>query len=665
MNLEQLWQFMNAEGSDRPDIARFSPDELRARELKQQQDFMALIEKYPLPQASGLRIVRGVRGAKGGKRLLSEPGGRKPKVPRSERKMKDGFKSVGAEEFHDLLGKVRSLDVEKKSLASLKDTVKAGGKLFRGVGKYEDSIYGINPGETENELFGVHVPKELRGSGAGTEITKDSRRRNLKIPGHKPLVGYAIKQTPEEGSYLDRFYTTGERGRRTHTYKYDPALADPERIKRGYAPSDVGRYQHSRVEPKEKMPSDWQNVGGPRSKLVQFGDGKIPGGLEGTFSFRDLVYMKANPFSLNNLTELERDQLYRKHALTMTRDLDDPFERLNTLVFGQLTGNSDLENSQLMLSRLRSRTMEDIQRLAAYIPEGKTWKTLSKPERTEISNRLIGDYNMQGRGEGGLGIAGSFDYSGVADLARQHLADPDFHKQIMGEPDREYIERLSNLVPGISQKTGSLSQLMLKPMTSEYGAMDRHMNRYFGLDEKLVGKTRQVMPSGAHPTHLTRENVPEYLKKIAPENLKSPRGGVQMMSDEYLRGNEMLRAEAEGAPFGPGMKQWQIWDTIRGHFDPHEQLYPGIHTMTERMPDRRIQEVRDTLAKAGHWSKTDPDNPHQFKPQPITPSRDAMYYGLLPINRILKLFQAKPVQESQQMPRGVDPFMWKSYGGRS
>jgi hypothetical protein len=667
MTYQELMQSVNAGGSDRPDIARFSPDELRARELKQQQDFMALIEKYPLPQASGLRIVRPAQKAVQ-KLLGRKPGTKKPTgkqrdpdfvpmkeregyLPRAQRGIKDGFKSVGAEEFHDLLGKVGSLDVEKKSLASLKDIVKVGGKLFRGVGKYEDAIYGINPGETENELFGVHVPKELRGSGAGTEITKDSRRRNLKIPGHKPLVGYAIKQTPEEGSYLDRFYTTGERGRRTHTYKYDPALADPERIKRGYAPSDVGRYQHSRVEPKEKMPSDWQNVGGPRSKLVQFGDGKIPGGLEGTFSFRDLVYMKANPFSLNNLTELERDQLYRKHALTMTRDLDDPFERLNTLVFGQLTGNSDLENSQLMLSRLRSRTMEDIQRLAAYIPEGKTWKTLSKPERTEISNRLIGDYNMQGRGEGGLGIAGSFDYSGVADLARQHLADPDFHKQIMGEPDREYIERLSNIIPGISQKTGSLAQLMLKPMTSEFGAMDRHMNRYFNLDPKKVGVPRTVIPSGAHPTHLTREDVPEYLKKIAPENLKSSRGGVQMMSDEYLRGNEMLRAEAEGAPFGPGMKQWQIWDTIRGHFDPHEQLYPGIHTMTERMPDRRIQEVRDTLAKAGHWSKTDPDNPHQFKPSPINPSRDAMYYGLLPLSKILNAF--KPREPYQQMPVGT------------
>ena len=663
MNLEDVMQMTD----DRP-WYRLSPEELEERDLEQRQTLETIFQNITIPQAAGLRIVRGA--PKAGTKALAKI--KKPKVrkvrkergpdfvpmkerpgyvQRSERGMKDGFKSIGAEEFHGLLDKIKSLDVEKKSLASLKEILQAGGKFFRGVGKYKDAIYGISPGDTENELIGVHVPKELRGSGAGTEITKDSRRRNLKIPGHKPLVGYAIKRTPEEASYLDRFYTTGGRGRRTQTYKYDPALADPERIKRGYEPSDVGRYQHSQIEPKEPMPTDWQNVGGPRSELVQFGDGKIPGGLEGTFSFRDLVYMKANPFSLNNLTDLERDQLYRKHALSMTRNLDDPFERLNTLVFGQLTGNSDLENSQLMLSRLRSRTMEDIQRLAAYIPEGKTWKTLSKGERAEISNRLIGDYNMQGRGEGGLGIAGSFDYSGVADLARQHLADPDFHKQIMGEPDREYIERLSNIIPGISQKTGSLAQLMLKPMTSEFGAMDRHMNRYFNLDPKKVGVPRTVIPSGAHPTHLTREDVPEYLKKIAPENLKSSRGGVQMMSDEYLRGNEMLRAEAEGAPFGPGMKQWQIWDTIRGHFDPHEQLYPGIHTMTERMPDRRIQEVRDTLAKAGHWSKTDPDNPHQFKPSPINPSRDAMYYGLLPLSKILNIF--KPREPYQQMPVGT------------
>ena len=639
-----------------------SPEEQKSYERQLEDTSKEIFDHVinPLGKLSGgLKIVRGAKGAKT-RRLLGEPGEKKPVG--KQRETKDGFKSVGAKEFHGMLDKVDSLDVEKKSLKALEDILDVGGKLFRGVGKYKDAIYGISPGGTENELIAVHVPTELRGSGAGTEIVKDARRRNLKISGNKPLVGYAIKQTPEEGSYLDRFYTTGGRDlRRTHTYKYDPALADPERIKRGYAPSDVGRYQ-SGIEPEAEMPKDWQNVGGPRSELVQFGDGNIPGGLEGTFSFRDLVYMKANPFSLSNLTPLERDQLYRKHALTMTRDLDDPLERLNTLVFGQLTGNSDLENSQLMLSRLRSRTIEDVQRLASYIPEGKTWKTLSKPERTEISNRLIGDYHMQGRGQGGLGIAGSFDFSGVADLARQHLANPDFHKQIMGEPDQQFIERLSNLVPGIGQKTGSLAQLMLKPATSEFGAMDLHMNRYFGLDPKKVGVPRTVMPSGAHPTHLTRENVPDYLKRIAPENLKSPRGGVQMMSDEYLRGNKMLRAEAEGAPFGPGMKQWQIWDEIRGHFDPHEQLYPGIHKFTERMPDWKIQEVRDRLSKAGHWSKTDPANPHQFKPEPIIPARDAMYYGLvpMPVNKILNTFRPRPPQAQALRGGGLNMMRYGS-----
>jgi hypothetical protein len=657
------------EGRDRPDIARFSTDERRARDKQIKESSREALERIinPLSKISGgLKIVRGAKGAKGAKKLLGKPGGRKPTVSRSERKTKDGFKSVGAEEFHDLLGKVESLDVEKKSLPSLKNILKSGGKLFRGVGEYEDAIYGISPGNTENELFGVNVPKKLRGSGAGTEIMQDSKRKNLEIPGNKPLVGYAIKQTPEEGSYLDRFYTTGGRGRRTQTYKYDPALADPERIKAGYEPSDVGRYQHSGIYSKdeEKMPENWDEVGGGLSPLVPFGEGNIPGGLEGKFTFDDLVYMKANPFSLSNLTQLQNDQLYRKHADTMTRDLTDPYERYNTLVFGQLTGNSDLENSQLMLSRMRARSPEDIQRLARYIPEGRAWRDLSREERAEVSNRIIGDYNMQGRDRGGLGIAGSFDFSGVADLARQHLANKDFHSQGEGEGDREYIERLSNLIPGISQKTGSLSQLMLKPKTSEYGAMDLHMNRYFDLDPKLVGKTRQVAPSKAHPTHQTRENVPQYLKNIPFESLKSPK--VQMMSDEYLRGNTKLRAEAEGKPYGPGMRQWQIWDGIRGHFDPHEQLYPGIHKTTERMPDHRIQEARERLSKSGHWSKTDPDNPHQFKPRNIEPAKDAMYYGLLPINKVINLFKPRPpVQESQQMPRGVDPYMWKSYGGRS
>jgi len=518
-------------------------------------------------------------------------------------------------------------------------------------------------------LIGVHVPKELRGSGAGTEITKDSRRRNLKIPGHKPLVGYAIKQTPEEGSYLDRFYTTGERGRRTQTYKYDPALADPERIKRGYVPSDVGRYQHSRIEPKEPMPTDWQNVGGPRSKLVRFGGAQIPGGLEGTFTFNDLVWLKANPFPLDNLTDLQQNQLYRKHALTMTRDLDDPLERYNTLLFGQRTGNTGFEDSQMLLPGMRARSQADIERLAAYIPEGKTWKDLTtttylkgpdgKPlkdaegkkiidvigERKEISDRMIGDYNLQAREQGGLGIAGTSDFSASAELARLHLENPEFHKQQLGQSDKEYIEFLMNRIPGLSQKTASLSQLLLKPMTSEYGGLDLHMNRYLGLNPKEILSTQKVAPSLGHPTHLTRPNVPQHIKNILPENLKSATGEVQMMSPEYERGTAMLNFLSGTKPFGTGMTQWQIYDKVRGNrFNPHEQLYPGIHHFP-RMPDRRLEFVRAKEAEAGHF-RTSSQEPNK----PISPWHDAMYYGLLPLSKILNTF--KPREPYQQMPVG-------------
>ena len=69
------------------------------------------------------------------------------------------------------------------------------------------------------------------------------------------------------------------------------------------------------------------------------------------------------------------------------------------------------------------------------------------------------------------------------------------------------------------------------------------------------------------------------------------------------------------------------------------------------------QAYRDIAREQG-WS--DP-----FPPSGASGASQTSPVALLPINRILKSFQARPVQESQQMPRGVDPFMWKTYGGRS
>ena len=127
---------------------RRSPEEQKSYERQLKDVDKEIFDRIinPLGKLSGgLRIVRGAKKAKGGTRkLLDRPKSGKPKVPRSERKMEHGFKSVGAKEFHGMLDKVDSLDVEKKSLESLEDILDVGGKLFRGVGKYKDAIYHRN-----------------------------------------------------------------------------------------------------------------------------------------------------------------------------------------------------------------------------------------------------------------------------------------------------------------------------------------------------------------------------------------------------------------------------------------------------------------------------------------------------------------------------------------
>ena len=107
------------------------------------------------------------------------------------------------------------------------------------------------------------------------------------------------------------------------------------------------------------------------------------------------------------------------------------------------------------------------------------------------------------------------------------------------------------------------------------------------------------------------------------------------------------------------MTQWQIYDKIRGNvFNPHEQLYPGVHNFP-RMPDRRLEFVRAKEAEAGHF-RTSSQEPNK----PISPWQDAMYYGLplLPVNKILNAF--KPREPWQQVPKGAG-YHTMRYGPRS
>ena len=332
--------------------------------------------------------------------------------------------------------------------------------------------------------------------------------------------------------------------------------------------------------------------------------------------------MKANPIDTSKLSKNAQVSLYKKQARTMEPDLSDPLERFNRLMFGQLSANTDLETSELMLSRMRARSMDDIDKLSKYIPEGETWRTLDRTQRKEISDKIIRDFNMQARGKGGLGIGSTNDFSAMAELARQFKGDPDFSIIRKGEPHTDYVERMAGQTPMIGPKTGSLSTLMMTPRKSEVGAMDRHMNAILGLDPTKIGsrtgklrlkKTGEINPA-----------LPEHFQNIKWSEAEPHE--VKLFSPEYKRGLGLLAERSEQTGLSPGMQQWMDWDVRRGYFAPHTQLYPGLHNKPH-LPDEHIAQVRQNMADAGHWSSGKGEESHKFLPKK-TNYKDIAYWGV-------------------------------------
>lgn len=361
---------------------------------------------------------------------------------------------------------------------------------------------------------------------------------------------------------------------------------------------------------------------GPLSDMKKIGKAQIPGGLTGKFSLADLFYMKANPVDTSLLNRKDQIKLYKKQARTMEPDLNDPNERFNRLMFGQLSANTDLESSELMLSRLRVRGDEDLDKLADYIPEGKTWRTLAPAERKEISRQLKTDFNLQSRDAGGLGVASTNDFSAVAELARQFKSDPNFSVIRKGEPHTDYVERMAGQVPSIGPKTGSLSTLMMTPRQSQVGAMDRHMNEILKLDPSKIGSRDAILR--LKKTGEVNPAIPEHFQNARwsePEPSK-----VQLFSPEYKRGLGLLAERADETGLSPGMQQWMDWDVRRGYFAPHTQLYPGLHTKP-RLPDEHIAKARQNMSNAGHWSSGKGEESHKFLPQ-NTNYKDIAYWGV-------------------------------------
>jgi hypothetical protein len=261
----------------------------------------------------------------------------------------------------------------------------------------------------------------------------------------------------------------------------------------------VSRDQNGNIYFKGKEPKDWtpkefeeygkafgvENLG-PLSEITNIpsdvaGDpARIPGGLEGKFTYYDLLWLKANPVDVANLPETTHAKLTAKLASTMAPTPGDKVSSFNSIVFGMLSPNAPLLPNEMGQARLRFGSMEDVRKFASLYPENPTKENLK-----ELNQRLKKELGFISAGKGGLGIAITADISNIVNAARLFTKNPDFFVKRANESWADFVDKLTTQVKGFGTKTGSFGSVWQDPLKASISAMDRHMARIFG--QELLG----------------------------------------------------------------------------------------------------------------------------------------------------------------------------------
>ena len=364
---------------------------------------------------------------------------------------------------------------------------------------------------------------------------------------------------------------------------------------------------------------------------------KIPGGTEGTFTIPDLFYLKGNTFNPDALPQDVGDAIYKKLFRTYQPDPNIPMSPENlftTHAFGQLSPEANLTPNIMQAMMQRPRNMDELSRIAGQA-------SMSDAERTAL-------YGAQAKGKGGMGIRGNPKFSDQPPLAAAILAKPDMFYAAPGETMRDVSARMSNQIPGLSQKTGGLTSYMTDLNKGDSAAIDVHHMREFipkllrregvGADfladsNRLLGtnytpdeliarmELERVNPTMAQTTlekvrglvetteggkyrYKTGElnDVVKNHPAIQPERLMYEPKDVQVPGRYY---EEMLNimGEEKSPNFNLGPGQWRKWDPVRARLEPHEFLHPDY----QKLPRSSWSEMYDALnahSNAGFLANT-------------------------------------------------------------
>jgi len=257
--------------------------------------------------------------------------------------------------------------------------------------------------------------------------------------------------------------------------------------------SNDGTITYKGKEPAQWSPQEFEAFGkefgvrnlGPISKISNIVDelgrpvAQIPGGLEGKFTYYDLLHLKANAVDVRTLPVDLHGQLTAKLARTMTPDRGNKVQKFNGILFGMLSPNSPLLPNEFGQARMRFGSMDEIKKFADLLPDNPT-----KDQRKAVNERLKKELGFTAAKSGGLGIGISVDLSNIVIAAKMFHKNPDFFIKKPKESWANFVDKLTTQVSGLGTKTASFGGVWQDPLNAGISAMDRHMARAFS-DELL------------------------------------------------------------------------------------------------------------------------------------------------------------------------------------
>lgn len=506
-------------------------------------------------------------------------------------------------------------DLEKFALPFLALGAIPGGKGARGVKK------------------GVEEAVELAAKGEGRAAAKGTKAFAAVREGAAPERQTAVQRIPMRESAPE--LPSGVTG------SYDATRNEPFTF-RGKQPWELTSSEMADLGDKLGVP----NLGPlnpPKTyRYMDEGEFEVPGGLEGTFTYEDMMRLKGQGINADRIDPSLHQDIQRKLMRSMEGEdgLSDA-RVIQGLTFGMTSPNQPLFPNQLAMSRLRPASQEQLQQVVDMRPWGLN-DPVSAAERAALSKELTSAYGLNAGAAGGLGVSGSVDYSRLADMNDLFLRDPAFFHRAEGEDWTDFVQRINNQIPGLGNKTTSFG-VAWQPEAG-VSAIDRHMvNRYMDTllaDEARraafenralnLARTRAAREGKEGPSDfsgvkhgLIQELLLSEVGKSPGMKLRTSEGLLNPRIPEGLRGTEWIAephalelmgddykaiiAANEAATQGSGLhlfgNQWNIWDRIRRRFEPHENMFPGLE-LIPRMSVDQLKVIDKGHALSGHKNYT-------------------------------------------------------------